>query len=370
MHSGERAFARIDLKAFSGNIAGVKGKLTPGTRLMAVVKANAYGHGAVPCALAALSSGADMLGVAAAKEGVQLREAGITEDILVFGEPFAEERQDMLKYNLIASVFTAAGAEGLSEAAAAAGLEAAAHIKIDTGMNRAGFRKTEFSDILKVFSLPGLNITGIYTHFAEALNPDRSYTDAQFGGFADILAKLESRGVTGLLRHASGSSGIVRSREFDLDMVRPGTIIYGIMTKDELREFDFIRPVMTLGAHIVQVKEIGPGETVGYNRAFTAARPTKIATAAIGYGDGLRRMKNAGEAIVRGIKTPIAGIVCMDAVMLDVTEVPGVKAGDSALFIGSEGGAAITASDLASAAGTISLEVTTSVSGRVERVYS
>ncbi|MDR1704127.1 MAG: alanine racemase [Clostridiales bacterium] len=365
-----RAFAHIDLKAFANNVSLIKAGLTHGTKLMAVVKANAYGHGAVRCAAEALSSGADMLGVATVGEAAELRRSGIEADILVLSEPFAADCDGILKLNLIGSICSARGGEELSRFAAATGIRAPVHIKIDTGMNRVGFKTRDFDGILKIFELPGLNVTGIYTHLADAMNPDEGYARAQFGDFSDLLDKLEARGISGLLRHVSNSGGIIRHREFDLDMVRAGSIIYGIFSEEELGDFKDIRPVMSLVARIAQVKDIAPGETVGYSRTFTAGRPTRIAVASIGYADGLsRQLSNNGSAIVRGKIAPIVGIVCMDAVMLDVTDIPGVEAGDCALFIGEEGGASITAPEMAATAGTVSLNVTAMIGGRVERVY-
>lgn len=367
----ERACALIDLRALKANVSEIAGVIGGGVKIMAVVKANAYGHGAVECGKAALSAGADWLGVATVSEAIELRESGIGAEILVFGAPAQTNFSQMVNFDLTATVYSGELAEGLSQAAKSMGKKADVHIKIETGMNRVGLRgwvDEELSEILRIFEQNGLNVTGAYTHFAQSMD-NQDFTRVQFEAYMETLKHLETRGIKVPLRHVSNSGGVLRCRDYDLDMVRPGTILYGIYTKEEMGEGLSIAPVMKLMARVVHVKEIKAGDTVGYNQTYMAKKTIKVATVSIGYGDGYARsLGNKASAIVGGVLCPVIGIVCMDALMLDVSGA-NVSVGDCVTLLGRDGEHEISASDVARLLGTNSLEVTTAVNTRPQRQY-
>lgn len=371
----ERVCAVVDLDAITGNVREAKKRLTPGTKILAVVKANGYGHGTVPSALAALRGGADMLGVATAGEGVELRKAGIDADILMFGAANAYSARDVISHRLASPVYSLEWAKALGDIARSMGKTASVHIKLETGMNRVGFSadKAQMAELKTLWSIKGLEIAGIYSHLADSLNTDSGYTIGQLNKFLSATDYLTSQGCPVGVRHLSNSGAIVNYREIDLDMVRAGTLVYGLLTSEETRGQDWgFKPALTLLARIVQVKDIEPGETVGYTRSYAATKRRTIATVSMGYADGYSRVNsNKGRAIVNGVFATVAGIVCMDQLMLDVTDSPDVRPGDCAVFIGCDGCLELSAADVAATQGTVSLDVVTTVSpgSRVPRIY-
>lgn len=357
-------FASIDLAAYRNNVRAARRMAGPGVKLLAVVKADAYGHGAVPVAKAAEAAGADWLGVAIAEEGIDLRAAGITLPILIFGPVNAEGARAAAENRLTMAVFTPSHILATRNAAEAAGRPVDVHIKIDTGMNRVGVRtEEELRLVLDAISQSkALSLTGAFTHFADGGNPDTAFTDDQLFRFKRMLSLLPLH----LLVHASASTMLPR-REARFNMARPGIALYGY---PPVPYSEGMLPVLSWEAEITHVKEIAPGEAVGYGVTYHAHSPRKIATLAVGYGDGYSRgLSNRGQVLAGGRRCPIVGRVCMDQMMVDVTEVPQVRPGDSAVLIGRQGEGSILADELAGLLGTIPYEVLLAISQRVPRVY-
>ncbi len=337
---------------------------------MAVVKANAYGHGAVPLARLYRERGVRSFAVACLDEAVELRIAGIAGEILILGYTPAPLAGELLQYDLTQTVYDPDQARELSERALSLGGRVKSHLKLDTGMGRIGFPCGEdgaacVERVTDILNLPGLLFEGVFTHFSSADGDspeDREFTRAQFGRFSAAVGKLRERGYR-LRAHCCNSAGALLYPEARLDAVRPGIILYGAGVPDPS-----LRPVMTLKTTVTEVKNVSPGTPVGYGRCFTTSRPTRVATLAIGYADGFPRcLTNTGKVTVGGRDVPVIGRVCMDQIMADVTDVPGVSAGDTAVVFG-EGGAG--ADDFAASAGTISYEIFCRVAPRVKRVYT
>ena len=355
----------IDLEALRHNVRLMR-KVAGGTKVLAVVKADAYGHGAVPCAKAALEAGADMLAVALIEEGIELREGGIDAPILMLGQTDSRGAFAAVEYGITQVVFTADTLLALEGAAKSLGVTAQAHIKLDTGMNRIGVRtEEELHALLDVAAqCSHVHIAGAMTHFATADVPESDFGDEQIARFERMLAVLNERGLQ-VVRHAAASAAAVRYENARYDMVRAGIMMYGC---DEMHVLE-VQPVLRWVTAVVHVKTIQPGETVSYGRRFTAQRETKIATIPVGYADGYKRaFTNKAQVLVHGQRVPVAGTVCMDQVMLDVT-VLDVQPGDEVVLLGRQGDEEITAQELADIAGTICYEVLTGITKRVPRVY-
>ncbi len=379
-------WAEVDLDAIAHNISTLRRLTTPPTRFMAVVKANAYGHGAVAVAWQALAAGADWLGVARLEEGVQLRQAGIRAPILVFGYTPPEAAGVLLANDLTATVYSFEIARAYSRAASATDRTLRVHLKVDTGMGRLGLRPDFFSlsptgkavsgnpvfEAEAIAHLPGIELEGVYTHFAAADQADdRGHTLAQLERFTDFLDHLHFAGLQIPIRHAANSAALIRLPETHLDMVRCGIALYGLYpSADVNRDHVGLRPAMTLKTRVIQVKPVPAGFHVSYGMTYTTARPTVIATVAAGYADGLsRRLSSAGQMLVGGERVPIAGRVCMDLTMLDLGPEAQAAVGDEAVVFGRQGGAQLTVDEVAEILGTINYEVVTTVGARVPRVH-
>lgn len=356
---------RIDLGAIAHNAQCLKKAMNPGVDMMAVVKANAYGHGLIPVARTALQNGADALGVAVPEEGRTLRQAGITAPILVLGSVSPEGAMISSAEGLIQTVFDERGVGLLQDACRKTGKIGQVHLKIDTGMNRIGARTAdEIRAVLDALeSAPYVKLTGAFTHFADADNPDDSFSRAQFERFRRLAALLPE----GLTLHAAASDASLRFPWARLNMVREGIALYGCAEGYDSLD---LKPAMRFETRIAYVKSIVEGDTVGYGRTYTAAAPLRVATLPVGYGDGYpRACSNQGYVLIHGTECPIVGRVCMDQLMADVSRVPGVQAGDAAVLLGSQGNARITAGRLAGWAGTISYEVLCAPHARVPVIY-
>ncbi len=362
--------AQVDLGALSHNYAEVV-RRAGGRNILAVVKAAAYGHGAVPVSRRLLQLGADMLGVALVEEGKELRTAGIHAPILVMGAEFPEQAEAVLELKLTPVIATLSFARALSVAAERMKAIVPVHVKIDTGMGRIGITPEEavhFIDALR--KLPGIDVQGLMTHFADADLRDKEYASKQLDRFETLTAELFTRGITLPVRHAANSAAILDYRRALFTMVRPGLMLYGYNPLEAGIEKADLRPVLSLVTRIAFLKKVPSGVPISYGRTFTTKRESIIATLPIGYADGFSRsLSNIGEAIVRGLRVPIVGRVCMDMCMADVTEVPGVSEGDAAVLIGSQGKERITADDIAKKTGTIAYEVLCGISSRVPRIY-
>ena len=333
---------------------------------MAVVKANGYGHGAVPVARAALEGGATWLGVSSVPEGIELRQAGIRAPILNLGYTPASELSAAVAAKLALNVYDHASLARLKTAAT----EIAVHVKVDTGMHRLGASVDEAVSLAtEVHADPHLRLEGFWTHFADA-DADLAFTKEQLRQFLDARAALVRAGVTGFISHAANSAGLLRLPEARLDLVRAGLILYGVRPVRTWTDLPALKPALAWRTVVTNLVMVPKGDGVGYGRRFRATSDSRVATIALGYGDGLHRQaSNRGRAIVRGVAVPLAGAVSMDQAGLDVTSIPDVAIGDVVTLIGQDGGATLTADDLAEASGTISWEVLCAISSRVPRRY-
>ncbi len=362
-------FVEIEPAAIAHNVRALRERLNPGAALMAVVKANGYGHGALTAARAALSGGAQMLAVATVEEGEALRLGGVAAPVLVLGNAESVGAQAAVRLGLAQTVYDRSGVDALREAARSLGFPAAVHLKVDTGMGRLGVRGEAEAVRLarEIAGMPELRAEGVFTHFACADEPERDdYTRMQMRRFEAVLAALEREGLRPALRHAANSAATLRFPMTHYDLVRTGIAMYDA---PPVGSDAALRPAMRWVTRASLVKEIEAGESVSYGAAFTAARPTRVMTLPVGYADGYRRAL-AGQAsvLVRGRRAPIIGRVCMDQCMADVTDIPSCAAGDEVVLMGAQGDAAISAEELAGWMGTIAYEALLAPSARVPRV--
>ena len=359
----------IDLEAIRHNVRVMRACLAPGVRFLAVVKANAYGHGAVQVARAALEAGADMLAVAIPEEGAALREAGIDAPILVLGGIDERAADGVARWGLTQTVFDEARIRALSAAGERCGRPVKLHLKLDTGMNRIGVREPAEAAALAqlIDSLPGVELDGCFTHMATADEDDREGTLRQIGRFEALCAAVAAVHPGKITRHAANTASIFRYPQAHADMVRGGIALYGYPPVPEAKG---LRPAMRWVTRAVFVKTIAPGERVSYGGLFTAQRETRVMTVPVGYADGYRRgLSCRGCVLVRGRRAPILGRVCMDQIMVDVTDIPGAQAGDEVVLLGAQGNDCIDAQEMADWLGTIRYEVLCSPSARVPRVW-
>ena len=353
----------IDLAALRHNVAQIRASLPEKTKLLAVVKADAYGHGIVHVARNALKAGAEWLAVARTDEGVVLRRAGINEPILVLGAASGMEIGDGVRYGLTMAVTDPRMIHAVQRWAAKESREGFIHMKLDTGMGRIGVRNpAEVQAMLDALeACPQVRLTGVFTHFADADGEDEAYTRMQLDRFNELTKLLPA----GIDRHCANSAAIHRYPEAAMDMVRAGISMYGyppVQTDIELR------PVMDWRTAVTYVKEVQPGDKVSYGCTFTADKPMILATVACGYGDGYHRCSSGkARVIIHGQRCPVVGRICMDQMMVDVTGIADVEPGDEAILIGASGDASITADDLGAWSGTISYEVLLAATERVHR---
>ncbi len=370
----KRTWAEISVEAVGHNCRAVQGLLAPHCRLMAVVKADGYGHGALPVARELLSAGANWLAVSNLDEALQLREGGITAPILILSYTPSEEAARLAAHRITQTVVGPEDALRLEQAAAAAGVTVDVHIKVDTAMSRVGFffhdeqrDKAVIDDIAAVCALPHLRAEGCFTHFSLAdEQAGEAATRRQFALFTAVLDALQKRGITFALRHCCNSAATLRFPEMHLDMVRPGIVLYGLAPAPWMNTLLPLVPAMSLKTVVSLVKTVPAGTPVSYGGMFTTARKTTLATVPIGYGDGMfRAMSNRAHMVVGGKTAPLVGRVCMDQSLLDITDIAGVREGDIVTVFGQTP----TAEEYAAAAGTIVYEAVCMVGKRVPRVY-
>ena len=361
-------WAEIDLAALRANVRAIQEFVGPRVEIFAVVKANAYGHGAVPVARAALAAGATRLAVHRVDEGVELREAGIDAPILLLGYAPLSAAPLVARYRLTPTVNTLEFAEAL---AAYLDEPLPVHIKVDTGLGRYGLLPQEVVDFARALdAMSHIVIEGVYTHFATADEADASYMRRQFGIFRDVLSALEAAGIRPILRHACNSAATFAFPQAHLDAVRPGIALYGLRPSDAWEPPVRLRPVLTLKSRVARVRTLPAGSSIGYGRTFTADKPIRVALVPIGYGDGYHRvLSNRAQVLIRGKRARMVGRVSMDQIVVDVTHIPGVQIEDEVVLIGEQGGEAIRAEEVARWAQTINYEVTTSLLPRVTRIY-
>ena len=369
-----RVCAEINLDAAAYNLKNMKNNLEKETRIIAVVKTDGYGHGAVP--IARMAEELDYIwgfAVATIEEAVMLRREGVQKPILVLGFVFPDGYEDAVRYDIRLAVFKLSMARQLSEEAVRQGKTAYLHIKVDTGMGRIGFPADgDSADAVKEISLlPQVQIEGLFTHFARADEKDKEAARQQLSRYLDFSRMLEERGIEIPMRHCSNTAGIFDLKEANLDAVRAGISIYGLYPSDEVNKFAVaITPVMSLKSHVAFIKDVEPGTAISYGGTFVAEHRMRIATIPVGYGDGYpRSLSNKGYVLIRGRRAPITGRVCMDQFMVDVTDIPDAREGDMVTLIGSEGGQEITMEFLGELSGRFNYELACDIGKRVPRRF-
>ena len=374
----KRTWAQINLDAIEHNFKTISAKITAGCRAMAIVKADAYGHGAGYVSQTLQKAGASWFGVSNLDEALQIREAGIVKPILILGYTPPKEAARLASFQITQTVFTRDYGEQLSLEAVKAGVQVRIHIKIDTGMSRIGFLCQRDSDALRavedvqeVCSLSGLIAEGIFTHFASAdEKQDDGYTRCQFEHFIQVINELENRGVHFSLRHCCNSAATILYPEMHLDMVRLGIILYGLAPSPWMEGLLPFIPAMELKTVISMTKTIPAQTQISYGRTFTTGKETTLATVPIGYADGYpRSMSNRAHMLVNGKRAPVVGRVCMDQCMLDVTDIKGAHEGMSVTVFGHDNGAFLPVEEFASLSGTINYETVCLIGKRVPRVF-
>ena len=375
----KRTWAEIDLNKIEKNYDICRSMLRDGVKMMGVIKADGYGHGALTYARIFSEKGCEWFAVSNLDEALQLRAAGIETPILILGFTPAEKAGELAFNHIAQAVYNSEYAAALSQNAVEQGVQVNVHMKVDTGMSRIGFLYQDSEDdaatideIENACKLPGLYAQGIFQHFAVADCGEHGevYTRLQYDLFLDVIRRLQKRGIDFELYHCCNSAGASEYRDLQLNMARLGIVIYGLTSSDLVKEQWGIEPVMSVKSVVAMVKEIEAGTTVSYGRTFTAEHDMKIATIPIGYADGYtRRLSgNGARMIINGAYVPIIGTICMDMCMVDVTGLD-VKAGDAVTVIGKEGDKAVTADEVAAKSGTINYEITCDISKRVPRVY-
>ena len=363
---GRPLWAEIDLDALTYNVASLKAQAGPAA-LAAVVKANAYGHGALGVAAPALEAGADRLAVICVDEGEQLRRGGVTAPILIMGHSPAGDAHRIVELRLTPTVASLEMGRALAREAEAAGVRQPLHLKVDTGLNRYGVTPQEIVPLAEALrEMPALEVEGLFTHFASADEGDKRFTLEQYTTFRSVAEKLPWIG----MRHVSNTATLLDRPEMSLDLVRPGVGIFGLYPSEYVSRSLNLRPVLSLKSRVARLTSIASGDGVSYGRTWRANRPSVIALVMCGYGDGLPRvLSNRGSLLVRGRRVPIVGRVCMDMCMADVTDVAGVAEGDEVVIVGRQEGDEISAAEVADLCGTISYEILCGISARVPRLY-
>lgn len=368
-----RVQANINLDAIRYNISQVKSRLHKDTKLMVIVKADAYGHGAVAVTKALENGLADAFGVAIIEEAIELRKAGIKKPILILGYTSKEQFDLVVSYDVIQTVYQYEMAQYLANEAIKQGKTAKIHIKIDTGMSRLGFADTmeTVNTIKKISALKGIQIEGIFSHFATADEKDKSSASDQIKRFDEFYKLLENEGIHIPIRHMSNSAGMIEFSQAQYEMVRCGILTYGLYPSDEVNQsFIDIIPAMELKTHVVYIKEVPAGTGISYGLTYITKRKTKVATIPVGYADGYsRNLSNTGQVIIRGKYAPIIGRICMDYFMVDVTDIENVSQGDTVTLLGKDGNCEISVERLAEWSHSFPYEIICTVGKRIPRIY-
>lgn len=374
MNDYNRVYAKIDLDAIRNNLYAIKALLSPSARILAVIKADGYGHGAVP--IAETLQDEDCLAgfaVATAEEALELRQNGIAKPILILGYVFPEHYPMLVAQQIRPAVFTLDMAEQLSQAASGQQRDIPVHIKIDTGMSRIGMPANAQSAqlIAQIAALPHLVTEGMFTHFARADEADKTSALSQLSQFQQMVRLTRQAGVRIPYVHCSNSAAIIDLPQANMDLVRAGIILYGLWPSQEVQK-DRIRlqPALELVSHVAYVKRLEAGRSVSYGGTYTAAEPRIIATIPVGYADGYpRSLSNKGCVLIHGRRAPVLGRVCMDQFMVDVTHIPDVKTGDRVILAGRDGEQALTLEELGERSGRFNYEFACGLSKRIPRIF-
>jgi alanine racemase len=364
-------YVEVNLEAIAHNVRAIKQHIGPRVGLMAVVKANAYGHGALEVARTALQHGAGRLAVARAAEGIHLREAGISAPILVMGYTLIHDIGAAIAHGLTLTVNDLASAEAVSALAGRLGRAIPVHVKVDTGMGRFGLLPDEVLPFVdRLAALPGVWAEGLCTHFATADRADKEYTRHQFQVFQAVRARLEAANHRIPIGHVANSAATLDLPEMHLDAVRAGIALYGLRPSSEVEPAVALRPALSLKSHVARVRTLPAGSGISYGRTYVTPRAMPVALVPVGYGDGYHRLlSNRGAVLINGRRAPIVGRVCMDQFVVDVSQAGPVALGSKVVLIGRQGEECITAEEVAGWAETINYEVTTALLPRVPRLY-
>lgn len=370
-----RAWAEVNLDNVAHNTGEVRRLVGRDKKILAVVKAEGYGHGSVEVSRAMLESGADALGIATCDEGIKLRESGIIADILVMAHSPEERFREVIDAGLVQTVSNPHMARALSDAAVSLGKIAEIHVKIDSGMRRIGFKPTmeTVDDIIGISRLPSVKLSGVFSHLAMSESADKAFSYAQNEKFMFVVNALREKGFTDFITHLCNSGGILGYPDLHCDMVRPGIILYGVYPSAETEKHLDLKPVMSIKARISHISMAETGESVGYDRTFFAKRPTKVGTIIIGYADGYPSvLSNKSRVIAGETYAPVIGQICMDQMMIDLTDAENVKEGDEVILLGKKGGLEIPAEELAKLSGSKIREVLciSNIRQRIPRVYT
>ncbi len=367
--SGRPTIAEIDLNALAFNFRQLRKRVPKGVKILAVVKADAYGHGAIPISLKLEKLGVEYLGVALVEEGVELRKGGVKTPVLVLGGIYGGDVENIFRFNLTPVVFHKEALESISRGAQGGRRKIRVHLKVDTGMGRLGVPLALWSGFLReIAHYPSVEVEGILSHFS--MMDEEDYTKHQWDQFLLALRCAEEVGIRCKYIHMASSAMLATSSHYFGNLVRPGIMLYGAYPSPLLKDLIHLKPVMTLRTHIHFLKSVPPGFKISYGGTFVTRRESLIATLPIGYGDGYSRsLSNRGEVLVRGKRAPVVGKVCMDFIMVDVTDIPKVSLGDEVILMGSQGKEIITAEEIADKINSISYEVLCSVGKRVPRIY-
>ncbi len=366
----QRLYAKIDLDAIGANVAGVRGKIPCGTRIMAVIKANAYGHGAVPLARY-LEDKADYFGVATSGEAIELRMAGVKKGILILGNLDPREYERVIENDITLTIASYANAEILSSLAVQANKQVKIHIKVDTGMSRIGFKANDENakTVKKIAELPNLYIEGMFTHFAIADSKDKTSALKQRERFDYFASKCKEYGVEIPILHANNSAGTMELDKY-YNMVRMGIMLYGLYPSEEMDKSYKLYPAMELHSHISFVKTLEKGVGIGYGHTYITDKETVVATVPCGYADGYpRALSSNAEVLVKGHRCKVLGRICMDQIMVDVTEIPDVQAGEKVVLFGEMGEEIIPVEELAARSYSFNYEFVCGIARRVPRAY-
>lgn len=364
-------FARINLNALSHNLQVIRGLISPQQSVLAVVKADAYGHGAVPVARHLAAEGIRHFGVARVEEGVELRQAGIEGMILVFGGAYPGQEPALINHQLTPTLFDLEAAERINAAAVDAGQILPYHLKVDTGMSRIGFLPADLPDVFeRLDAFKGLQLEGVLSHFALADDPSSDTTQQQADCFWQAVDHIHQLGRKPAEIHISNSAGIVTAPSPQCTLVRPGISLYGSAPSEDLKPHIDLRPVMSFETQIARLQELPPGTGVSYGHRFVTERTTRLASLPVGYADGFHRgLSHQIDVLIRGQRAPVVGTICMDWALVDVTDLPEVAVGDPVILLGADGQESIRAEEWARRLQTISYEIYCHVGKRVPRLY-
>lgn len=365
------AFIEIDLKALANNYQLIRDDIPEDTMIASVVKADAYGHGAVEAAKCLISCGTDYLAVACPEEALELRKAGIEAKIIVLGEVLPEQYDLIVEQKLIQTAASIKTLEGLNKKAAFKNIIQPVHIKIDTGMGRIGFFPEEVKKVFsKIRALDNIKVEGVFTHFASADEKNKSYARKQWDIFQNTLEKIEEMEFKIAIKHAANSAAVIDLPEKALNMVRPGIMLYGMYPSEEVKKRFDLKPVLSFKTKIVQIRELKAGSKISYGSTYITKNKERLAVLPIGYKDGyLRTLSNKADVLINGKRAPVRGRICMGQVVVSLKNIAETEVGDEVVLIGKQKNDEIKAAELADIAGTINYEITCVLSSRLRKIY-